>query len=107
MPQGRQPHVFLYRGLLAVEELLPGIGVELRRAGAATFDTGELAWLGEFGWAPAPRREFQVLSATRPLFEHLVLRRLGAMPGVELRDGIRVERVKGFRAANLPRAGEV
>lgn len=94
VPQGRQPHVFLYRGLLAVEELLPGIGVELRRAGAATFDTGELAWLGEFGWAPAPRREFQVLSATRPLFEHLVLRRLGAMPGVELRDGIRVERIR-------------
>lgn len=94
VPQGRQPHVFLYRGLLAVEELLPGIGAELRRAGAATFDTGELAWLGEFGWAPSARREFQVLSATRPLFEHLVLRRLGAMPGVELRDGTRVESIR-------------
>jgi 2-polyprenyl-6-methoxyphenol hydroxylase-like FAD-dependent oxidoreductase len=92
--QGRQPHVFLYRGLLAVEELLPGIGAELRRAGAVTFDTGELAWLGEFGWAPAPREEFQVLSATRPLFEHLVLRRISVMPGVELRDGTRVERIR-------------
>jgi 2-polyprenyl-6-methoxyphenol hydroxylase-like FAD-dependent oxidoreductase len=84
----------LYRGLLAVEELLPGIGAELRREGAVTFDTGELAWLGEFGWAPGPRKEFQVLSATRPLFEHLVLRRISTMPGVEVRDGTRVENIR-------------
>ena len=25
VPQGRQPHVFLHRGLLAAEQLLPGI----------------------------------------------------------------------------------
>jgi len=94
VPQGRQPHVFLYRGLLAVEQLLPGFGAEMREAGAVAVDTGDLAWLGEFGWNPGGHRQFEVFSASRPLFEHLVLRRVRAMPGVEVRDGIRVESVR-------------
>jgi len=94
VPQGRQPHVFLYRGLLAVEELLPGFGAEMLEAGAVALDTGDLAWLGEFGWNPGGRRQFEVFSASRPLFEHLVLRRVRAMPGVEVRDGVRVESVR-------------
>jgi len=94
VPQGRQPHVFLYRGLLAVEQLLPGFGAEMLDAGAVAFDTGDLAWLGEFGWSPCGTRQFQVFSASRPLFEHLVLRRVRAMPGVEVRDGVRVESVR-------------
>jgi 2-polyprenyl-6-methoxyphenol hydroxylase-like FAD-dependent oxidoreductase len=94
VPQGRQPHVFLYRGLLAVEQLLPGLGAEMLEAGAVTFDTGDLAWLGEFGWLPPGPRQFEVFSASRPLFEHLVLRRVRATPGVQVRDGIRVESVR-------------
>jgi len=91
VPQGRQPHVFLYRGLLAVEQLLPGLRAELLAAGAVPIDSGDLAWLGEFGWAPGGRREFEVLSATRPLFEQLVLRRVRALPGVHVRDGTKVD----------------
>ena len=94
VPQGRQPHVFLYRGLLAVEQLLPGFRAEMLEAGAVAVDTGDLAWRGEFGWMPSGSRQFQVFSASRPLFEHVVLRRVRAMPGVEIRDGIRVESVR-------------
>lgn len=94
VPQGRQPHVFLYRGLLAVEELLPGFTAEMLEAGAVAFDTGDLAWLGEFGWNPAGSQQFEVFSASRPLFEHLVLRRVRTLPGVEVRDRIRVESVR-------------
>jgi 2-polyprenyl-6-methoxyphenol hydroxylase-like FAD-dependent oxidoreductase len=94
VPQGRQPHVFLYRGLLAVEQLLPGFRAEMLEAGAVALDTGDLAWLGEFGWAPSGSRQFEVFSASRPLFEHLVLGRVRAMPGVQVRDGIRVESVR-------------
>jgi 2-polyprenyl-6-methoxyphenol hydroxylase-like FAD-dependent oxidoreductase len=94
VPQGRQPHVFLYRGLLAVEELLPGLRAELLAAGAVPLDTGDLAWLGEFGWAPFGRREFEVLSASRPLFEHVVVRRVRGLAGVHLRDGVRVTSVR-------------
>lgn len=93
VPQGRQPHVYLHRGLLDVEALLPGFREELRQAGAVPVDTGDLAWLAEAGWAPEGRREYEVLSATRPLVEHLVRRRVLATPGVELRDAVRVERI--------------
>ncbi|WP_258725595.1 NAD(P)/FAD-dependent oxidoreductase [Cellulomonas sp. NS3] len=90
VPQGRQPHVFLYRGMLAVEELLPGFRDELHAAGAVEIDTGTLAWNSERGWQPTGRPQFAVLSATRPLFEDVVRRRVAALPGVTLRDGVRV-----------------
>ncbi len=89
VPQGRQPHVFLHRGLMAVEELLPGVDADLRAAGGVPLDTGDMAWLGEFGWAPiAP--QYGIVSATRPLFEHVVLRHVRALQGVEVRDGTAV-----------------
>ena len=89
VPQGRQPHVFLHRGLLAVEELLPGTDADLRAAGAVPLDTGHLAWLGESGWAPrAP--QYGILSMTRPLFEHVVRHRVAELPGVAVRDGTAV-----------------
>ncbi|WP_324652167.1 NAD(P)/FAD-dependent oxidoreductase [Georgenia sp. H159] len=97
VPQGRHAHVYLYRGLLAVEELLPGFGAELRAAGAVPLDTGALAWLGENGWAPAGR-QFEVLSASRPLFEHLVRCRVRGVAGVEVRDGVRVRGLRRGRA---------
>jgi 2-polyprenyl-6-methoxyphenol hydroxylase-like FAD-dependent oxidoreductase len=89
VPQGRQPHVFLHRGLIAIEELLPGVDADLRAAGAVPLDTGHLAWLGESGWAPRAR-QYEIVSATRPLFEHVVRRRVRALPGVEVRDGTAV-----------------
>ncbi|MGB7423825.1 MAG: FAD-dependent monooxygenase, partial [Ornithinimicrobium sp.] len=94
VPQGSQPHVYLYRGLLALEELLPGVSAELREAGAVSLDTGELAWLAETGWAPPGRREFEILSVTRPLFEQVLRARVGALPGVRIRDRSRVEGVR-------------
>ncbi|MGB3687127.1 MAG: FAD-dependent monooxygenase [Ornithinimicrobium sp.] len=91
VPQGSQPHVYLYRGLLALEEMLPGICAALREAGAVSLDTGDLAWLGETGWAPPGRREFEILSLTRPLFEHVLRRRVMSLPNVRIRDASRVE----------------
>lgn len=90
VPQGRLLHVYLHRGLLAIEELLPGFRAELEAAGAVALDTGDLAWLGEFGWAPTGRPQLPLLSASRPLVEHVVLRRVRALPGVVVRDGTRV-----------------
>ncbi len=43
VPQGRQPHVLLYRGLCAIEELLPGLRGELIAAGGVPLDTADLA----------------------------------------------------------------
>ncbi len=89
VPQGRQPHVFLYRGLLALEELLPGIRNDLLGRGAVTIDTGNLAWLGEQGWMATGKPSFEIVSMTRPLFDDVVRRRVVALPGVEIRGGVR------------------
>ena len=95
VPQGEQPHVFLFRGLLALAELLPGTRQELLDAGAVAFDTGELAWLAEQGWLPIGDPAFEVLSLTRPLFEYVVRRRVADLPGVQFRAGSRVTRLRG------------
>src|SRR3954454_9790438 len=78
VPQGRLLHVYLHRGLLAIEELLPGFRAEMRAAGAVSFDSGDLPWLGEFGWGPTGLAQFPLLCATRPLVEHVVLQRVRA-----------------------------
>ncbi|QGQ18193.1 FAD-binding protein [Cellulomonas sp. JZ18] len=97
VPQGRQPHALLYRSLVAIEELLPGFGDELQAAGAIPVDTGRLAWLGELGWSPESS-QFPVLSASRPLMEHVVRGRVCRLPGVTVQGGLRV--------AGLRRAGD-
>ncbi|MFS0704936.1 NAD(P)/FAD-dependent oxidoreductase [Cellulomonas sp. 179-A 9B4 NHS] len=89
VPQGRQPHALLYRSLVAVEELLPGFGDDLRAAGGVPVDTGALAWLGELGWSPRAE-QFPVLSASRPLIDHVVRTRVRRLPGVRTVDGARV-----------------
>ena len=89
VPQGNQPHVYLRRGLQAIDELLPGMTEDLQAAGAVPFDTGELAWLGEQGWNPI-RAAFDVLSVSRPVFEDQVRRRVRGLPGVDCRFGTRV-----------------
>ena len=68
VPQVRQPHIFLYRGLLSLEELLPGTRADLVARGAVPIDTGNLAWLGEQGWPTtrlASHKGFRVLETRR------------------------------------------
>jgi len=90
VPQGRQPHVLLHRGLLAAEKLVPGIREGLIRHGAVPFDTGTMAWLGEYGWLPTWIPSYETVSATRPLLEHLLRQRVRDLEGVSLYEGVRV-----------------
>jgi 2-polyprenyl-6-methoxyphenol hydroxylase-like FAD-dependent oxidoreductase len=91
VPQGRQPHVVLHRGVLAMQQLLPGVAEELQAAGAQRLDTGHLPWLSPYGWMPASDASYEVYSLSRPLLELLVRRRVLSLPGVTLRQGVRVE----------------
>jgi 2-polyprenyl-6-methoxyphenol hydroxylase-like FAD-dependent oxidoreductase len=94
VPQGRQPHVLLHRGLLAAEELLPGIREDLLSHGAVPFDTGTMAWLGEYGWLPTWIPAYETVSATRPLLEHLVREWVRSLTGVAVHEGVRVTELR-------------
>ena len=102
VPQGRQPHVFLHRGLLAAEQLLPGFRDDLLAVGAVAFDTADMAWLGEQGWANRTGRSFEVSSTSRPLLETTLRRRVVELTGVQVVGG---RPVVGLDAAGLDAAG--
>ncbi len=90
VPQSRQAHILLHRGLRSAEALLPGLRDDLIAAGASAFDSGEMPWLGEYGWMPTWLPSYELVSATRPVLEHVVRRRVQAFPLIEIRDGVRV-----------------
>ena len=90
VPQSEQAHILLRRGLVAMESLLPGLEQEMLEAGGRPFNTGRMPWLGEFGWMPQTDWAYPIISLSRPLLEHLVRRRVRALPLVEFRDETRV-----------------
>lgn len=90
VPQGAHAHIYLQRGLLAAERLVPGLTGELRAAGAVPFNTAAIAWRAEKGWYPAGELTFEVLSMTRPLFESVLRRTVLAPGGIDMRTGVRV-----------------
>jgi 2-polyprenyl-6-methoxyphenol hydroxylase-like FAD-dependent oxidoreductase len=94
VPQGRQPHVLLHRGLLAAEQLLPGLREDLIAAGGALFDSGAMPWLGEYGWLPTSWPGPELVSVTRPMLEHLVRQRLVSQSTVQLHEGARVSELR-------------
>jgi 2-polyprenyl-6-methoxyphenol hydroxylase-like FAD-dependent oxidoreductase len=95
VPQSTQPHVLLYRGLLAMEDLLPGLRQDLTGAGALATSTGEIAWLGEYGWLQHGVDGFPLVSVSRPLLEVVVRRRVAALAGVTTLAGRRAVALRG------------
>jgi 2-polyprenyl-6-methoxyphenol hydroxylase-like FAD-dependent oxidoreductase len=93
VPQGRHLQVLQPGGLAALEDLLPGVGVELRAGGAVPLRAPEdLLWMTPAGWVPrfpAPARHV-LLSASRELIEWTVRRRVLESPQVLVRAGLEV-----------------
>jgi 2-polyprenyl-6-methoxyphenol hydroxylase-like FAD-dependent oxidoreductase len=93
VPQGRHLHLLLSAGLDSLVDWFPGITDELEARGAVRLD-GHHAWVHQGG---AYRRQGNwgrwVLSMTRPLLEQVVRSRAEALPNVELRSGVTVDRV--------------
>lgn len=95
-PQGRHAHLVHEGGRRALEELLPGIGAELRDRGARPVGMpGELTWLSPAGWMPAFDSGMAFLACTRPVLDHAVLDRVRAEPSVELREATTVAGLLG------------
>jgi 2-polyprenyl-6-methoxyphenol hydroxylase-like FAD-dependent oxidoreductase len=88
VPQGRHVHGLLASGLFAIEDLLPGARDEVAAAGAPVGDMSRNVRM-----CPNGRRLAQIhigllgLAPTRPFLESYVLRRVAALPNVELRTG--------------------
>lgn len=87
VPQGRMLHVLLPSGQEIVERLFPGYGHELQAAGAVSLrlPTDALI-LTPAGWLDRRATGWPMLSASRPLFEWAVRRRLRELPGVTILD---------------------
>lgn len=76
-PQARHVHVLLHRGLMALEELFPGVASECMAAGGSLLDAAaDFAWLTSDGWAGRFDSGISMLSCSRDLLEWIVRRRM-------------------------------
>lgn len=91
VPQDRQYHILLRRGLQIMEELFPGAERELLEAGAIQFDQiNDVKTKFQGQWLPQyPSGEF-LLACSRVLLETTLRERLRRYPQVEIRDGTEV-----------------
>jgi len=92
VPQGKQPHALLGGGLKALENLFPGFGNQLMRAGAEPIDPGfdmlnEIP--GQDVW-PRIKLGLRTYSMSRPLIERTLRRRVERIGKIKLRGGCRV-----------------
>lgn len=95
-PQGNHGHVLLGAGQQALEDLFPGLRAELVGLGATEFDPGRdmLVVRGGKQWPLAPLG-LRLLSLSRPLLEHTIRARVGALPNVSVRTGVAVSGLTG------------
>lgn len=91
VPQGRQYHIMLRRGLQIMEQLFPGIFDELKAAGAVQFDEiKEVRTRFRGHWLEQYESGSALLGASRVLLESILHRRLRHYPRVEFMDGTEV-----------------
>jgi 2-polyprenyl-6-methoxyphenol hydroxylase-like FAD-dependent oxidoreductase len=87
VPQGRMLHVMLPRGQQIIEGLFPGYGRDLGAAGAVSLNVpADVLILTPAGWLDRRATGWPLVSASRPLFEGLLRRRLSELPGVTILD---------------------
>jgi flavin-dependent dehydrogenase len=101
VPQGKHPHGLLVGGLKALEQLFPGFGDELRKAGAVPINRGfdflyELP--GQDHW-PRIKLDHPTYSMTRPLLERTLRRQVERLENVKVRGGCRVLSIIGEAGA--------
>jgi len=97
VPQGKHPHGLLGGGLKALEQLLPGFGNELGRAGAVPINGGFDMLYEIPGQDPWPRIKFgcPTYAMSRPLIELTLRRQVERLTNVKVQGGCRVLNVIG------------
>ncbi|MBV8585890.1 MAG: hypothetical protein JO308_06355, partial [Verrucomicrobia bacterium] len=96
VPQGKHPHGLLTGGLKALENLFPGFGDDLMRAGAVLVDPGceFLFEIPEQDATPRIKLDWKTRAMSRPLIELTLRRRVLRISNVEVRGGCRVLEIK-------------
>lgn len=84
VPQGHHIHILLRAGLLALDELFPGLLDDMRRDPAVPkIDlAGDLAWRHLGHWKVRFGSEYESFPQTRPALEARLRRRVEALPNV-------------------------
>ena len=92
VPQGKHPHFLLGGGVRALQNLFPGFGTELMRAGAEPVDPGVDILYEVPGQKVFPRIKlgWSTYSLTRPLIERIVRRQVERLGNIKVRGGCRV-----------------
>jgi 2-polyprenyl-6-methoxyphenol hydroxylase-like FAD-dependent oxidoreductase len=92
VPQTKHPHLLLGGGLKALENLFPGFGNELMRAGAEPIDPGfdSLYEIPGRDVCPKIKLSWSTYSMTRPLIERMLRRQIERMGNIKVRGGCRV-----------------
>jgi 2-polyprenyl-6-methoxyphenol hydroxylase-like FAD-dependent oxidoreductase len=84
VPQSRHLHGLLERGQVLLENLFPGLAVELTAAGARILEMpGDVLLLSPVGWHRRFRPGFKFLACSRELLEWSIRRRLAAVSNVQ------------------------
>lgn len=85
LPQARHLHLLLMRGARELETLFPGIGQELVAHGAQSVDLmNDYRYLMADGWAKPHQSAHRTISASRPLYDWVLLQRLRQNPKIRI-----------------------
>ena len=85
-PQTSHPHAMLEAGRATLEDLFPGFGEDLLAADGVLIDAAtDMQYYDRDDFLADGPERLPMYCATRPLFEHVVRRRLAAREGVTLR----------------------
>lgn len=116
VPQSRQIHALLARGSDALDELFDGFSAELEAGGALRGDSQEATrWYVDGHRLHPGNADLPVVAVSRPFLEHLVRRRVEALPRVQLKDSTNVvglltstrgDRVSGVRIRDVATGDE-
>ncbi|HSF42411.1 MAG TPA: hypothetical protein VLT87_21590, partial [Thermoanaerobaculia bacterium] len=91
VPHARHLHFFFKRGLMAAEELFPGVTADLLAAGSHLLDQGkDFRILYRSGWSPRKKIGLELCTFTRPLLEATMRNHLLRNPKVTVREGFEV-----------------
>jgi 2-polyprenyl-6-methoxyphenol hydroxylase-like FAD-dependent oxidoreductase len=109
-PQTGHPHALLEAGRAVFSDLFRGFESDVLDHGGLKLDmVGDIDWYDRGGIVKAPSVSLPALYGSRPLFEHVVRKRIRGREGIRIREGCHVidylhdddeQRVTGIRLRN-------